>query len=373
MVRTVFYVRIERIEFVPFATRRVIKGHYYSSSLHYLVKMITDEEITGIGEASDILHILPPDLGYVTEKVNGQLKGVNPFNMNQVEAVILSVGIGPVCEGLDIALHDLLGKALKIPVFNLLGGKVRDNMLIAFPFWPIQSTSEVQKKIEELTDLVEKGIKTIRIYVGANVEADKNLLKSIRDKFGYEVLIRSLDISNRFSPKKAIRFIKEVEKYEFMYVESPCPTLKGKAEVRRAVDTLISEHVGTPQNALAMIENRSVDIFNISVSSGGLMQAKKEFAIAEAGGIECVVGTTQEMTIGTAAQAHLIASTPNIHYPCDPAGPLFYEKDITKTRLEFKDGILTVPEGIGLGVEVDEEKLKEISIGSEGQKSLLSR
>lgn len=366
-------MRIEHIELIPFATRRMIQGHYYGSSLFYLVKMSTDEGITGIGEASDILHAIPPDLGYTTERLIRQLKGLDPFNVNQVEEVIQSVRISPLCAGLDIALHDLLGKALKVPVYNLFGGKVRDEMLIAFPFWAIRSVQEVQRKIDELTYLVENGIKTIRIYVGASTEADKNLLKNIREKFGHEVLIRSLDLSNRFTPKRAIIFIKEVEKFEFMYAESPCRELKGMAEVRRSVDTLISQHVASPEHALAMIENRSVDIFNIAVVNGGFIQAKKEFAIAEAGGIECMVGTTQEMTIGTAAQAHLIASTPNIHYPCDPAGPLFYEKDITKTRLESKDGVLRVPEGVGLGVEVDEEKLKEISLSPEDQKSLLTQ
>jgi L-alanine-DL-glutamate epimerase-like enolase superfamily enzyme len=364
-------LRIEHVEFIPFATRRMIKGSYYGRSLFYLVKMRANDGITGIGEASDILHGLPPDIGYLTEWLNRRLSGLDPFNTNQVEAVIQSTGIGPLCEGLDTALHDLLGKALKVPVYALLGGKVRDSIPIAFPFWAIRGKQEVRRKIDELTYLVDRGIKTIRIYVGANIEADMNLLKDIRDKFEYDVLIRSLDLSNRFTPKRAIRFIKRAEKYEFMYAESPCKDLKGMAEVRRAVDTPISQHVATLEHALAMIENRSVDIFNIGVAGGGLTQAKKQFVIAEAGGVECVVGTTQEMTIGTSAQAHLIASTPNVHYPCDPAGPLIYEKDITKTRLDLGGGILKVPEGIGLGIELDEERLKQIRVDPEDQKSLM--
>jgi len=363
---------ITRIEVFPIVTRRIIKERVYARSLFYITKIHTDEGIVGIGEASDILHHETPDVRFVEKRANRDLVGKDPTNIHEVERVIQGFSFGELCEGFDIALHDLLGKFYRVPIYKLLGGKVREKILIAFPLWAISRDEEIGRKIEEVAYMMEnRGVKAIRIYVGANPEVDKRLLKALRDTFGYGLLIRSLDGSNRFTAKKAIRFIKEVERFEFMYFESPCQDLKGMAEVRRAVDSPISQHVGSPERALEMIENRSVDIFNISISGGGFYRAKKLFSIAEAAGIECVVGTTQELNIGTAAQAHLIASTPNIHYPCDPAGPLFYEKDVVKEGVRFKDGELYVPEGLGLGLEIDEGRLKELLIGFQEQEKFL--
>ncbi|MEM2926986.1 MAG: mandelate racemase/muconate lactonizing enzyme family protein [Candidatus Bathyarchaeia archaeon] len=363
---------ITRVDVFPIATRRIIKERVYARSLFYIIKIHTDEGIVGIGEASDILHHEAPDVGFVAKRANKDLVGKDPTNLHEVEGLIQGFSFAELSEGFDIALHDLLGKFYKVPLYKLLGGKVREKILIAFPLWAISKDEEIDRKVGEVAYMIEnRGVKAIRIYVGANPEVDKGLLKALRDAFGYGLLIRSLDGSNRFTAKKAIRFIKELERYEFMYFESPCPDLKGMAEVRRAVDTPISQHVGSPERALEMIESRSVDILNISISGGGFYRAKKLFTIAEAAGVECVVGTTQELNIGTAAQAHLIASTPNIHYPCDPAGPLFYEKDVVREGVRFEDGELYVPEGLGLGLEIDEERLKELLIGFHEQEKLL--
>jgi len=367
-------LKVVRVEVYPVSTRRVIKENVYARSLFYITRIYTDEGVTGIGEASDILHHEPPDVDYVTQKVNEDLVGMDPTNLHEMERLIQGYAFGELSEGFDIALHDILGKLYKVPIYKLLGGKVRDRITIAFPVWAISKEDEVEKKVDEVVYMVvNKGVKAIRIYVGVNPEADKRLLKNIRDTLGFDLIIRSLDGSNRFTVKKSIQFIKEVERYEFMYFESPCQDLKGMAEVRMSVDTPISQHVDSLQHALQLIENRAVDIFNIAISGRGFYHAKKLFTVAEAGGVECVVGTTQELNIGTAAQAHLIASTVNIHYPCDPAGPLFYEKDVTKTGVKFESGDLIVPEGVGLGLEIDEEKLEELRVTPRELRNLIGR
>lgn len=364
-------MQIRDVHVQPVRTRRVVAGHVYASSLFYIIQVRADEGLTGIGEASDILHHEPPDVEYVAERARRDLLGKDAFNMNELQKAIRGYAFSEWRAGLDIALHDLLAKAFRLPLYTLLGGKVRDRVVIAFPIWTMAVEEEVPRKLAEISSMVERRIKAIRIYVGANAEADRKLLKEIRDRFGYGLLIRSLDTSNRFTPKKAIRYIRQVERYEFSYLESPCASIEGMAEVRRAVDTPISQHVGSLEHALQMVRGRAVDIFNIAVVGGGFSYAKKLFTLAEAAGVECVVGTTQELNIGTAAQAHLIASTPNIDYPCDPAGPLFYEKDVVKAGVAFQEGEMLVPEGLGLGLEIDEEKLQELSIGPEEQKGLL--
>jgi muconate cycloisomerase len=93
---------------------------------------------------------------------------------------------------------------------------------------------------------------------------------------------------------------------------------------------------------------------------GGIYQARKAFALAEAAGIGCLIGTTQELSIGTAAQAHLAAAMPNPTHPCDPTGPLLYMEDVVREPVRYEQGHLIVPQGIGLRVALDENKLTEL-------------
>jgi muconate cycloisomerase len=87
-------------------------------------------------------------------------------------------------------------------------------------------------------------------------------------------------------------------------------------------------------------------------------------ALAEALGIKMLIGTTQELSIGTVAQAHLGAAVPNLEFPSDPAGGRLYLKDVVKDRVEYEEGYLIVPEGPGLGMEIDEEKLSEVHVST---------
>jgi len=367
-------MKITEVELTPVNTLRIEEHqNVFERSLFYIVRVKTDEGAVGVGEMSDLLHHEPPDIEYLRRRINRELKGKDPFDLNDIEAYIQRFHFKEVREGLDIAIYDLIGKALKMPLYRLLGGKVRDRVTIAFPIWRIYSEKEIPSKIEVINQMIKDGVSAIRVYVGGNFEADKKLLRSIRDSFGYDLTIRSLDASCIPTPKKAIKMIKKFQKYEFMYFESPCPPLdfQGMAEVRKAVDIPISHHVSSLDYAMKLIENRCVDIFNISITCGGFFLAKKLFTLAEAANIECVVGTTQELNIGTAAQAHLIASTPNIHYPCDPAGPLVYKDDVTKSRIEYRNGQMIVPEGIGLGVEIDENKLKKLTVKPEDLNKLM--
>jgi muconate cycloisomerase len=146
-----------------------------------------------------------------------------------------------------------------------------------------------------------------------------------------------------------------------MLVESPCrrdPRLM--AEVRRRSEAPISEHIGSLEFAMQLVEHEAVDIFNIAtVSLGGITGAKKLYALAEAAGIQTLIGTTQEASIGTSAQAHLGAAVPNLDFPADCMGPVLYQRDIVRQPVRYEGGCLIVPEGVGLGMAVDEAKLQE--------------
>jgi muconate cycloisomerase len=98
----------------------------------------------------------------------------------------------------------------------------------------------------------------------------------------------------------------------------------------------------------------------------------KLFALAEAANIECLIGTTQELSIATAAQAHVGAAAVRLDYASDPVGPCLYTADVTREPSRFENGDLLVPAGIGLGVEVDEKKIAVITDSLSSVKDVLT-
>jgi muconate cycloisomerase len=104
-----------------------------------------------------------------------------------------------------------------------------------------------------------------------------------------------------------------------------------------------------------------VDVFNVATYDLGIRGALSLFELAHGAGLQALHGTTQELSIGTAAAAHVCAAAPAVDLPCDPAGPQLYVEDVVKERVQYENSEMIVPDGPGLGVELDEDKLKELA------------
>jgi len=105
-------------------------------------------------------------------------------------------------------------------------------------------------------------------------------------------------------------------------------------------------------------------IFNVACVASGPIYVRRLFALAEAAGLECLIGTDQESTLGTSAQVPVGVSMPNLNLPCDPMGPVLYTTSPAKKRIHAEGSYLYPPEGPGLGIELDEDKMKQMTIVS---------
>lgn len=357
-------MKISAIELIPIHTHRETE----LVSQHIIVRLFTDNDLFGVGEISDLTHfpLYMPQLDDLQATLAGMLVGQDPFRLSSLEELLLRVysqgdKSNVIRCGIDIALHDLLGKALNVPVHDLLGGRYRDQLRVCYPIFRHQSKEDVPRNIQRVRERLSQGHDMIRLYVGVNLDADELFLQTLREEFGEKVIVKSLDMSKLLEPKTAIQVIERFKQYGFMLVESPCAAIEGLAEVRGKVNIPISEHVRSLEWAYQAAKARAVDIFNISlVSMGGIYQARKVFALAEAAGIGCLIGTTQELSVGTAAQAHLGAAMPNLTHPCDPTGPLLYQEDVVQEPVQYENGHLVIPQGVGLGIVLDERKLTEL-------------
>ena len=328
-----------------------------------LVFLRTNAGVTGLGEMSDVgFPIDPPARRALRTKLMEQLHGCDPFELAAIQRKLSAVAWEhQVLCGIDIALHDLLARALDLPLYQLLGGKLRDRIPFAYPLAPCGIEADVEANLGRIERLQEAGHRAIRYYFGQDLDLDERLLTLMRDRWGGDVELVALDASGRFGPDRAIEVIRRFAPYGPALVESPiagrhrAPAAQFDA-VRAQVEVPISEHI--PDASTAATLHASVDVFNVGVGYAGITACRKLFATAEVLGVKALAGSTVELSVGTAARAHVIAATPNIAFPCYPSGPLVYQEQVVAQRVCYEAGHILVPDGPGLGVEIDQERLR---------------
>ena len=272
-------------------------------------------------------------------------------------------------QGIDLALHDLNGRAQGVPVYQLLGGKLRDRMRVCYPIFRMRAVDEVAGNLARVEEKLAQGFDLIRVYVGVNLEADELFLGEFTDRFKGRVTIKSLDFSNLLDWRRAIMAL---ERYrgvcDFMLVESAAPRndTDGLVEFRRRSPRPLSEHVLHLHHGWQLLAAGAVDILNVSpYLLGGLRASMRLISLAEAARASVLIGTTQELSLGTAAVAHLAAAARVLDYPGDNTGPQLYTADVVKTPVVYQNSYLMTPDGPGLGIEVDEAKLAAMTAGAQ--------
>lgn len=342
--------------------------------LEYLIVRIeTDEGVTGIGEA-------PVDIGFfgqtleevqaaIDDYLGPQIVGVDPFDREYVMHRIDVRGNSCAKSGIDLALHDLVGRAMGVPVCDLIGGSHKKRIPVAIEI----AGGPADAMAAECVAFMERGVRAFKPKIGGIPDADADRLRAIREAVGPDVSIRA-DANQGYTPKEAIRLCRLAEKFDvgLELLEQPVPTwdLQGMAFVRRSVDTLIEadESCFTIHDAMQVVRHEAADVLNIKVAkAGGLYGAKKIAAIAEAAGLQCVLGTAFGLGVKVAAKLHLAASTVKMVDAVEFTELGLHEGLLTSPHdtglaLPIEDGCLPVPDGPGLGVELDEEKVRQYSL-----------
>jgi galactarate dehydratase (D-threo-forming) len=367
-------MKIERVQLFPVATPRVTG----IANQHVIVKIEAGNAL-GWGEMSDLSHVpmYQFDITELERMLNELLRGKDGRNIAKIEDDLIRFfpdeghmysRSGLVRQGIDLALHDLNARAAGVPVYHLLGGKLRDRMRVCYPIFRMRSVEEVPENLQRVADRLAEGFDLIRVYVGSNREADEQFLSQFTERFGDKVEIKSLDFSNLVDWRRAIIAIERYQELcEFMLVESPAPRMdiEGLAQFRRRCKRPVSEHVLNIHHGWQLLSAGAVDILNVSpYLLGGLRASLRLVALAEAARASVLIGTTQELSLGTAAVGHLAAAARILDYPGDNTGPKLYTDDVVKAPVEYVNSHLLVPEGPGLGIEVDEAKLAQMTSGA---------
>jgi muconate cycloisomerase len=270
---------------------------------------------------------------------------------------------------IEMAVYDLLGRSLGVPVHTLLGGRVRDVIPVAHSIGLLP----MDEAVAECVQVVKEGIRTIKIKVGVDASRDVELVRRVRDAVTPAVDL-CVDANQGYAgPAEAIRVIRAMEPYRLKYVEQPVEGLAAMAEVARVIETpvMADESAWTPQDVLEIVQSRAADIISIyTTKPGGLYKAMQVAAVAHAAGLPCNVNGSVETGVGNLANLHLAAAALPVTLACvvpvsTPAeaqhgqlAGIYYKDDLLRSPFSLVDGAVQVPEGPGLGMDVDEEKVQ---------------
>lgn len=345
-----------------------------------ILRVDTDKGITGWGEATvlkewggshgkyygesygTVCHI-------ITDYLAPALRGEDPFDIERLHERMDRIVKGhPYAKAaIDIALYDIMGKALGVPVHDLLGGLYRRDVVLCHSI----SLLAPDEAVAEARVAAEDGYRSIKLKVGPDPRRDIEVVQRVREAIGADIAL-TIDANQLYpTPKEAIRIIRLMEPYGLALAEQPVEGMDAMAVVSQAVDTPIMHDEGawTPQDAVEIARRRAGDAVSLyTTKPGGLHPATKVAAVCEAVGLACNVNGSGETGIGNAANLHLAGSQRVVSLPSvipvtatDEQRPTrlpFYVDDIVRKPFEYRDGCLVVPEGPGLGVEVDEAKLE---------------
>lgn len=336
------------------------------------VKVYTDEGIDGVGEAT--LEYKENALVGAVQHIKEYLVGKNPLEIEKHwhsvyrdaywrgGAVLMSA-----LSAVDIALWDIAGKYLKVPVYQLLGGKVNEKVRIYVNGWfaGAKTPEEFAKKARIA---VERGVTAMKwdpfgkSYLEIS-NKDLNIalecIEAVRDAVGNEVDIL-IEGHGRFNIATGIRIAKELEKFHPLWFEEPTPpdNLDALLEVKKKSPIAISagERLYTRYDYRTLFEKRCVDFIQPDIShSGGISELRKIGAMSE----PYYVGFAPHNPSGPVANAatlQLAACSPNFSILEIMYSDVEWRKDVTNEELKYENGYITIPNKPGLGIEINEEE-----------------
>lgn len=335
---------------------------------HVLVRMRDDEGRTGWGETTTFHSVYGYDqkslYHVLTDHLLPAIKGLDPADATGLhERLDLAIPFNWMAKtAVDLAAYDLAAQAAGVPIHILAGGSRVDSVPVVgvVDIVPPAQAQEMAKS------QAAQGHRVIKVKTGLNPAEDLKRVEAIRKAVDEGIKIR-IDCNQGYDRAEALSILPRMEPLGLEWIEQPLPywDLDGLALLAERLDTPIAvdESVYTPQDATHIIRLKAADVVNIKVTKcGGIHRSQKIAATCASAAVPCYLGGCIETTPGVAASLHFYAATANIVSAAELSGHSAYVDDVVANPLEFKDGCLRVPQGPGLGVVIDEEKVARYQV-----------
>ncbi|HEX2987156.1 MAG TPA: mandelate racemase/muconate lactonizing enzyme family protein [Chloroflexota bacterium] len=352
-----------------------------------LVEVITDEGLIGWGEAGagrsqEVLAAV------VERQFRPMLLGEDPTDLNRLwDKMYSSLMVGgrtaglsvQALSGIDIALWDLWGKSTGLPVYRLLGGKVRDSVLAyATAFYYHGGPDETEGVEEEALRYVERGFRAVKMKIGGeHPSVDVRRIRIVRKAIGPDRHLM-LDANQAFTVAGALDLARRITEYDISWLEEPLPAhdLQGYLQLRQGIGMPVAagECLYTRFGFRDWCAQRAVDIVQPDLcNAGGITECMRIASLTGAWDMLCnphawgtpvALAATIHLAVALPQVGHTRLQLPLVHSPaleCDQGeNPL--RDELAPLPFTFRDGFLTPTDGPGLGVDVDRVALKRFLV-----------
>jgi len=370
-------MKIARIEAIPVCvplkkgmTAKTAHGEHVTSP-YVIVKVYTEDGLVGLGEAT-ISGLWSGEtqrgtVAAIEEYIAPQLIGKDPRDITAARrAMDFIIKLNPFTKcAVEMALWDIAGKAAGLPVYQLLGGKVRDRVRIKLVVWARDTAGSRVMAGEHL----KLGVTCVKVKTGLDPETDIARVRAVHEVVGLEIPV-TIDSNCGWTIQQAKYCLRELADVKLLLAEQPIPAgdPAALAELRRETSTPImaDESVFTLQDAWQLTVHRAADVLSVYPGKhGGIAATAEIIAVAKAAGLRCTIGSNLELGIGTAAMLHVAAAFPEVDcdsFPADTIGPFYHDGEIIKQPLDLGPPYAQIPDGPGLGVELDEKALARFRV-----------
>jgi L-alanine-DL-glutamate epimerase-like enolase superfamily enzyme len=349
---------------VPFTQPEAWAFGERTGMVSVLLEVDTDEGLVGLGEAAaypsaDIIEA-------VLRTVEPLVVGESAFNVERIMKRINVVGTwhhvqatSPAIAAVEMALWDLVGKASGQPVVNLFGGRVRDEV----EYFYYLSRKSAEGMAADAKVGYDAGFRVFYLKAcSADPHDDIERVEAVHAAIGPDAGIR-VDANESWTPGAAIRILNEMARFGLELAEQPVTgrNLTEMAYLRSRLDVplLANEASWTRWHHLEIIKQGAADVVSVdNQMDGGLANLKAGAAMLEVAGLPVLKHSLGELGVATYAGAHLLASIPNALFASQAYGS-FLADDVIEgaSPLPYRNGCLTVPDGPGLGVTLDAERV----------------
>lgn len=352
-----------------------LKNIVFGSYKSVIVKLKGENGKTGIGECMTrlspnalkyiILDVLKPvilgknafDYEFLWEEMYSTMRQRGHYKGFMIEAI----------SGVDMAIWDLMGRTLHLPIYTLLGGKFRDEIQCYASSVRFRKPEEV---VSDVRKIMDEGFDQIKLKIGRGIEDDALAVKKLREAYGYDLIIM-VDANSGYNVNSALKLGRIFEKYEVFWFEEPISpdNMPGYHELTQKLDIPIAagESEFTKYGFRDLITVGNIDIIQPNVGrSGGFTEVKNIISFARAYGIPYAPHTGSSSSITMAAELHLAAYAQNFltyeymrtAWSHEQPNPL--RSEIVKKNLDQQsNGKITVPSVEGLGIELNEAAISK--------------